>query len=211
MSVQTGTIIYLNGTSSAGKGTLARAIQRAMDEPYLHVGADTMFEALDGTGYNRAGLAPDSRTRSGVFWQVDAARRLVSIEFGEHGRAMMRGLHAAVAGLANEGNHVVVDDVLFEPDMAHHAGRVLADLPAYLVAVRCDPAELERRETARGDRIVGLSLWLHDRVHRHVPNYDLEIDTTATDADLLAQRVRSYVEGRPTPSAFAALRDAGGR
>ena len=39
-SARSANVILLNGTSSAGKSTLARAIQDAMDEPYLHTGLD---------------------------------------------------------------------------------------------------------------------------------------------------------------------------
>ncbi len=45
----TGTILHLNGPSSAGKSSLALAIQRTMSEPFLHVGIDVIFDALDGT------------------------------------------------------------------------------------------------------------------------------------------------------------------
>lgn len=39
-----GSIVLNNGTSSAGKSTLARALQEAMDEPYLHTGIDHFFQ-----------------------------------------------------------------------------------------------------------------------------------------------------------------------
>ena len=33
-------IIYLNGPSSSGKTTLAKALQESLEEPYLHIGID---------------------------------------------------------------------------------------------------------------------------------------------------------------------------
>jgi hypothetical protein len=53
----TGSIILLNGTSSAGKSTLATAVQDVMDAPYLHLGIDLFFEALPQRYLAR--LAPD--------------------------------------------------------------------------------------------------------------------------------------------------------
>ncbi|MFB7214676.1 hypothetical protein [Streptomyces sp. NPDC056255] len=41
-------MIFLNGTSSAGKTTLARAIQDESDEPYLYWGH--RYAVLDGAG-----------------------------------------------------------------------------------------------------------------------------------------------------------------
>ncbi|MGB1686483.1 MAG: phosphotransferase-like protein, partial [Pseudomonadales bacterium] len=35
-----GTVIFLNGTSSAGKTTLALALQELLPEPYQHVALD---------------------------------------------------------------------------------------------------------------------------------------------------------------------------
>ena len=37
-----GTIIFLNGASSSGKTSIARALQRRLAEPYLLVGPDTL-------------------------------------------------------------------------------------------------------------------------------------------------------------------------
>ena len=42
----TGTIIFLNGTSSAGKTTLARTLQELMDEPYQHVALDQFRDGM---------------------------------------------------------------------------------------------------------------------------------------------------------------------
>lgn len=39
-------ILMLNGVSSAGKTTLARAVQQLMDEPYYLMGNDLFFDML---------------------------------------------------------------------------------------------------------------------------------------------------------------------
>jgi len=36
-------IIYLNGPSSSGKTTLAKALQDVFEEPFLHVGIDKII------------------------------------------------------------------------------------------------------------------------------------------------------------------------
>ncbi|GAA3465139.1 hypothetical protein ACFFSW_23780 [Saccharothrix longispora] len=45
-----GRVIFLNGTSSAGKTTLARAIQDTSATPFVHWGVDTLFAAVPRTG-----------------------------------------------------------------------------------------------------------------------------------------------------------------
>ena len=52
-----GSIILLNGTSSAGKSTLAKAVQDVMDAPYLHLGIDLFFDALPQRYVARLGVA----------------------------------------------------------------------------------------------------------------------------------------------------------
>jgi chloramphenicol 3-O phosphotransferase len=41
-----GRIILLNGTSSSGKSSVARALQEVLSEPYLHLGIDTFIAML---------------------------------------------------------------------------------------------------------------------------------------------------------------------
>jgi len=36
-------VIYLNGPSSSGKTELAKALQEALDKPFLHVGIDKVI------------------------------------------------------------------------------------------------------------------------------------------------------------------------
>ncbi len=43
-----GTIIFLNGTTSAGKTSTARMLQTIMAEPYLEAGIDTFLWMLPG-------------------------------------------------------------------------------------------------------------------------------------------------------------------
>ncbi|MCT9934911.1 chloramphenicol phosphotransferase CPT family protein [Planotetraspora sp. A-T 1434] len=47
-----------NGASSSGKSTLAKALQRALEEPFLHVSSDQFVSA---------GMLPDRREDSGPF------------------------------------------------------------------------------------------------------------------------------------------------
>jgi chloramphenicol 3-O-phosphotransferase len=41
-----GKIVFLNDCSSAGKTSLAKAIQHLSEEPFLFVGIDTLFGAM---------------------------------------------------------------------------------------------------------------------------------------------------------------------
>ena len=53
-----GRIILLNGASSSGKSTLARAMQQALPEPFLHVSSDHLVDS---------GMLPARRDPAGPF------------------------------------------------------------------------------------------------------------------------------------------------
>jgi len=84
-------IILLNGTSSAGKSSIARALQMRLRVPYLHVCIDTFEEMM-----------PERYALGGEF-----SRRTVF-------KKMLSGFHHSIVALAQCGNNLIVDHVLIE-------------------------------------------------------------------------------------------------
>jgi chloramphenicol 3-O phosphotransferase len=186
-----GRVIVLNGTSSSGKTTLAKALQARLDGPWLGVGIDTVVFALP-----RAYL--DQPLWSEVFRYVEAAPRDAApfrIATGELGVRLVHGLHAMVAALVIEGHDVVVDHVLLEPDWLPDLRRRLGDGAALLVVgVRCPLEVVVERERARKDRTIGQAAAQHDVVHRDVA-YDLEVDTSVLSPEEAADAIAGLVDG----------------
>jgi chloramphenicol 3-O phosphotransferase len=174
-----GQIIFLNGTSSSGKSSIARELLRVLEEPYFHMPVDA-FHAMRA----RHEFTPDEL--SGVL------------------RRTWMGYHRAVAGMAAGGNSVVVDHVLSEPWRLLDCLGLFAPGDVVLVGVRCALPELERRERERGDRPTGLAARQFEQVHSH-GLYDIECDTTAGSAVDCARQIRDFLPGRPTPTAFEQL------
>ncbi|MDX3130650.1 AAA family ATPase [Streptomyces europaeiscabiei] len=175
-----GLIIFLNGTSSSGKSSIAKALLTVLDDMYFHMPVDI----LDAMRSQRA-IAPD---------ELPSALR----------RALM-GFHRAVAGMAAGGNNVVVDHVLSEPWQLLDCIALFAPEDVVLVGVHCPLQELERREQERGDRAPGLAARQITQVHAH-SLYDIECDTsTASPADC-AQQIKDFLPHRSTPTAFEKLR-----
>ncbi|MDH6135434.1 chloramphenicol 3-O phosphotransferase [Kitasatospora sp. MAA4] len=173
-------IIFLNGTSSSGKSTLAAELLQTLDGPFFHL-------AVDAFGAMRAKveIAPEDLD--------DVLRRT------------RMGFHRAIAGMAAGGNDIVVDHILSEPWRLSDLLDVLADHEVVLVGVRCPLEELERRELARGDRPSGLAAMQYDRVHAH-GIYDIEVDTYASSAAECAQQIKAYLNSGPALTAFDRLR-----
>jgi chloramphenicol 3-O phosphotransferase len=119
--------------------------------------------------------------------------------------ALCRAMHATVRTYSEHGHNVVMDTALTNPLARRLLVEDLDGLPVYLIAVHCDPVELLRRETKRGDREVGLAAsqvdWLHKRAR-----YDFEVNTTEASAESVAAEIRQWLATDPVPSALAQLR-----
>lgn len=132
------------------------------------------------------------------------------VQLDAHGVAEMlhrtrHGYHRAVAAMASQGNHVIMDYPLSEPWRLADLLDVLDGYDVTLVDVRCDPAELARREGERGDRPLGLaaSQRVYDHAHR-----DLVVDTTRTSPHECAATIVGRLGDLPQPRAFERLRAA---
>jgi chloramphenicol 3-O phosphotransferase len=83
---------------------------------------------------------------------------------------------------------VIVDEVVLEPDLARDWVEALGEIDAFVVAVHCNLVELERREVARGDRLIGQARGQFDIVHTLL-HADFAVDTTATDPATAADAI----------------------
>ena len=185
-----GRVIVLNGTSSAGKSTLMRALQARLDGPWLGVGIDTVVFALP-----KRYLDPPAWGE--VFRYVpaeDGAAAPFRIETGEFGLRLVDGLHRMVASLADAGLSVIVDHVLLEPAWRPDLEARLAGHDVLFVGVRCPLEVVVERERARRDRTLGQAAAQWDVVHR-AGGYDLEVDTSELSPEAAAKAIAVAIAG----------------
>ncbi|TQL66824.1 chloramphenicol 3-O phosphotransferase [Nocardioides albertanoniae] len=179
-----GRIILLNGASSSGKSSIGRELLPLLDDPWFLMPVDEI-----------------SGMRSTVH-----ARDLDDAQIAQMLRRTRLGYHRAVAAMASVGNDVIMDYPLSESWRIDDLVEVLEGFDVTLVEVWCSPEELERRETARGDRPSGLAR-SQNLVYTHA--YDLRVDTTATPpaacAHTIAEALQTPTIPR-TPKAFDRLR-----
>ncbi|QJT06005.1 AAA family ATPase [Streptomyces asoensis] len=176
-----GRIIFLNGTSSSGKSSIARELLDILDDGvFFHMAVD---------GFNA----------------MRSKRELEAEELEAALRRTRMGFHRSIAAMAAAGNDIVVDHVLSEPWRLLDCLTVLRPEDVLFVGVHCPLDELVRRELARGDRPPGLAAHQYDRVHAH-DDYDLECDTGAADPRECAQHIKDFLPRRPSPTAFTRLR-----
>lgn len=168
-------VVILNGTSSAGKTTLAKAVQRLAAGPALRVSMDDFLEMMPPR------FANDDEAFS--FRLLPGAEPAeVEIGTGSYGEALMRGMRGSIAALANQGLNLIVDDVMLGAGDHEHYRSLLVSHALSFVAVHCALETAEKRERERGDRDIGMARWQISRVHAG-RDYDLEVWTDRVTAD----------------------------
>src|SRR5262245_57362383 len=144
MDVCSGRIILLNGASSSGKTTLARALQNALPEPFWHYSIDHLRDA---------NVLPMTRIKSGEFpWPAQRP-------------AFFDGFHRSVAAFAAAGNDLIIEHIVERQEWMVRLLTLLGSFDVFFVGIHCPLDELKRREHARGDRRIGEAHDDHRIVH----------------------------------------------
>jgi chloramphenicol 3-O phosphotransferase len=182
MTVSPGKVILLHGASSSGKSTLGRALQARIDQPFLRYSIDSLRDS---------GVLPLERVAQGDFaW---AAMRAPFFD----------GFHRSVAALTEAGNNLILEHILDTPGWLNQLARLLVRCDVFFVGVHCSPAELRRRELARGDRPRGSAKADYDLVHKGMC-YDFEL-SSEDDLDANVERLLDAWRGRNRRNVFSEL------
>jgi chloramphenicol 3-O phosphotransferase len=173
-----GRVVLLHGTSSSGTTTVARAVQRLSDEPWVRLGIDAFWNAIDERWMERG-----PRASEGFLWTEDA-----TIVPGPVGQRLAKGMRAALAAFARADNDLLVDDVFIDPAWLDAWRTELGEVELLLVGVVAPVHVLEERETARGNRITGEARSQVDVIH-HGIEYDLIVDTSRQSPEECARSI----------------------
>lgn len=215
-----GNVVLLNGTSSAGKTTIAKSLQQVMEMPYLHTGKDHFMRRFPARFTTISdGQHPATSDYFLMIYDGDttcmqaeseggevayALGRLVGVRVGPLGLKLLAGMYHSVAALSAAGIDVIVDDVIYDPRMLAAAVHVLRETPVLFVGLRLPLGVAEQRERDRGNRGPGGAAAFYDLVHAH-GLYDLELDTSLLDPVACALRIKTRLEAGPPPTAFRKL------
>ena len=177
-----GLVIFLNGTSSSGKTTLAKALQSKLEEPFMVVSLDTYLHQLSKE----------------VLGNNQLLGSLIPV--------LLDGFNRSIAAVSAAGNFQIVDHVLQEPQWVLPCVQTLKDIPVIFVKVECPLDELKHREKSRGDRAVGMAEYQYPRVHQH-GIYDVEVDTCSMSVEQCVEAIEAYVYSGAQPQAFVRLQE----
>lgn len=170
-------VIILNGCSSAGKTSIARALQELLPQQFLHFSLDTLLDGLP-----RSDLAQ---------LQSGAAVQRSGHDFAQ----LVRAYHYALPGLLQAGCQLIIDNAWCERAEKRELLTELAGYRVLLVGVHCNLAELNRREQLRRNRPAGLAAWELTRVHQEI-SYDLEINTEGISPEDNAKLIYKHIQDR---------------
>ncbi|MGW1024945.1 chloramphenicol phosphotransferase CPT [Streptomyces sp. NPDC002577] len=173
-------VIMLNGGSSSGKSGIVRCLQAVLPDPWLAFGVDSLIEAM-----------PVSMQTSdaGIEFAADGG-----VSVGPAFRALQAAWREGVAAMVRAGARVIIDDVFLGGAASQQEWqKVLDGLEVLWVGVRCERAVAAGREIARGDRIGGMAVSQAEVVHQGML-YDLEVDTTHTEALECARTIAARIE-----------------
>ena len=182
MSDTVGKVIFLNGTSSAGKSSLAKFLQKKLIAPFFFMDSDEFMLKL-----------PEK-------FLTD--QKFMSQTYGKH----MAAYHSSIAAMAKAGCNVIVDQVWADKNWVKPCAMQYEGIETVLVKVECPSDELNRREKERGDRNTGLAQSQLGVVHHH-GIYDVVVNTFENTVEECANEVLIFIESKKIPRAFNMLRE----
>lgn len=197
-----GNLIVLNGTSSSGKTSIARALQARWSEPLLYLALDTAIGIMP---FQYTGAGTMASAGYSLSQRVDDSGKIVDYSVGLHGKTLNKHLASFAASLCADGYDVVLDHVIVDDETMIDLAACLSSERVYFVAVHCDRSIAEMREKARGDRILGLVAGQLNKVHAGLREYDLSVDSSRATPNDLANMIIRFVEGG-SPSAMARIK-----
>jgi chloramphenicol 3-O phosphotransferase len=170
-------IVLLNGTPSAGKTTIADALQAQLDQPFWHLSLDDFC-----AGYRAA-----QRLSAGLFPRI------------------LAGYLLALHDMAATGNDLIAESII-TPDNASRYVEPFSEFTVYFIGIRCPLAEAQRREAGRTDRIDHFELDTaeFEAVHAHA-GYDLELDSSLVNPQAAARQIAIRLADPAPPRAFGRL------
>ncbi|WP_415913750.1 chloramphenicol phosphotransferase CPT family protein [Paraburkholderia sp. J63] len=165
------TAIVLHGPTSAGKSSLAKALQDSSETPVFHISLDAFVEMS---------RRRDMRTDE----ELNQALRLHHLN-----------LQSTLKRVASSHFEIVLDLVIRDTQVLEECISALAPRRTYVIGVTCPLNVLEQRERNRGDRSPGMA-----RSQFGNPAYSRScsmcLDTSTCTPEEGARRIRAFISAQ---------------
>jgi chloramphenicol 3-O phosphotransferase len=151
-------LIYLNGTSSSGKSSIALELQKQIQKPVLYFSIDTVLNTLSEEDLKA--IMGKQPYRVPIDWN-----------------SIFIGYMACVVGLVAASNFVIADCPIYDKAMADYFEIQTAPITKkMIVGVVCALDVLKHREILRQDRAIGTAQKQFEGIHKYI-KYDFEVQS----------------------------------
>ena len=175
-------IIFLNGASSTGKTSIANKIQETSTHNFMLIGIDTVISMMPNHLNNWTGGKVDQ----GFWWKTEIdqhGHNCSHIMLGDFAKKVSGSLLSMTQALLNDGHNVIIDEVCLDQEAAKNWQKILSEFNVFYIEITTDLTTLERREKARGDRMIGSARAQAKLIHQIGFKYDLIIDSSDKPVD----------------------------
>lgn len=186
-------IVILNGSSSAGKTSLVKAIQHLSKEFWLTFGFDSIIDAMPS---KLVGSRKEATEGFHFVSNFEKGFPITEIKVGSIGEKASNLAPKIVKLLVDNGFNIIVDEVIWEKKNLESYDLALKNHQVYYVKVGCELSVNEEREILRGDRHLGMARFLNTKMRDLDWSYDLEIDTSQTNSFTNAKKILKFISSR---------------
>jgi len=127
------------------------------------------------------------------------------VDTQENGKKLFSSMAYFAEILANKGNNIIIDEVIFDDEHLKSYIRQLSHHTVYFIGIYCDLNVMQNREILRRNRTIGLSNDQYDRVHKGLREYDLTINTNESNFFENAKEILHFIDNNQ-PNGFESLR-----
>ncbi len=193
-------VIILNGASSSGKSSLAKAMQHVGSEKkFLTLGLDTFIKMMP---YGMLGFGDLAKQGFSFEYEKTEPNPSIKIMAGGFAKKLLLGISKTSRVLAELGFNVIIDEVILEKDTMKNYISELAEQEVFFVKVTCDLKLLQEREVLRGNRSWGLAYYQYHNMHDADFLYDITIDTSSGSIFEAAQKIIDFTTNPTHPTAM---------
>ncbi len=187
-----GSVIILNGPSTAGKSSIQREFQKLiMPDLCIKVGIDSLFDLpMPDIGVDNMHVWQAENPIRWIEATTDPAQNpVITLFTGEQGDRVAYGMNNAIAGYAKAGCNVIVDYIAYKKEWLDDLREKLKYHNVYWVKIDAPLSVLEEREVSRGTSPKGHARSHYDTVHWDL-GYDLVVDSSVESAATIAQKIK---------------------
>lgn len=185
--IKKGVVIILNGPSSSGKSSIIKAFQKIQTDPWLGIGIDNFFVGVIPQKFYMEDKPEHYRVMRGIF-QNKNNKKVFTLNIGEYGQQVIKGMHRSIAAYAHSGCNVIVDYIMYNSCWLHDLQSSLKKLKVFNVKVSAPLSVIEQREKERGTSPQGHARSHYKSVHEGW-NYHLKVNTFEKSPEQIARLI----------------------